>query len=126
MYGIGALMMHFNAACGVYRHCENRWMDEHMVVQGEMAHVDADINLNNVTWWTDKHNHCASREALDLLIQESRKSVDRISASLNKQAHIKRWIKQKVYARMPMGLRAFLYFCYRYFLQLGFLDGWQG
>jgi hypothetical protein len=39
---------------------------------------------------------------------------------------MKRWLKQKVYARLPLGLRALLYFLYRYFLRLGFLDGWQG
>ena len=108
--------------------CENRWMDEHMVVEGEIAHVDADIadiNLNNVTWWTDKHNHYASREAVDLLMHR-RKGVDQPHARLNFQAGLKRWLKLNVYARLPIGFRALLYFLYRYFLRLGFLDGWQG
>lgn len=109
--------------------CENRWMDEHMVVQGEIAHVDADIadiNLNNVTWWTDKHNHYASREAVDLLMHRRQGAEEAATARLNFQAGMKRWLKQKVYARLPLGLRALLYFLYRYFLRLGFLDGWQG
>jgi glycosyltransferase involved in cell wall biosynthesis len=109
--------------------CENRWMDEHMVVQGEIAHVDADIadiNLNNVTWWTAKHNQYASREAVDLLMHRDRKDAVTGAAQLSFQAGMKRWMKQKVYARLPLGLRALLYFLYRYFLRLGFLDGWQG
>jgi len=109
--------------------CENRWMDEHMVVQGEIAHVDADIadiNLNNVTWWTDKHNHYASREAVDLLMHRRQGAEEAATARLNLQAGMKRWLKLKVYARLPLGLRALLYFLYRYFLRLGFLDGWQG
>jgi len=109
--------------------CENRWMDEHMVVQGEIAHVDADIadiNLNNVTWWTDKHNHYASREAVDLLMNRRQGVEATATARLNFQAGMKRWLKLKVYARLPLGLRALLYFLYRYFLRLGFLDGWQG
>jgi len=109
--------------------CENRWMDEHMVVQGEIAHVDADIadiNLNNVTWWTDKHNHYASREAVDLLMHRRQEVEETATARLNFQAGMKRWLKLKVYARLPLGLRALLYFLYRYFLRLGFLDGWQG
>lgn len=109
--------------------CENRWMDEHMVVQGEIAHVDADIadiNLNNVTWWTDKHNHYASREAVDLLMHRGKGDAEIATARLNFQAGMKRWLKLKVYARLPLGLRALLYFLYRYFLRLGFLDGWQG
>jgi glycosyltransferase involved in cell wall biosynthesis len=109
--------------------CENRWMDEHMVVHGEIAHVNgdiADINLNNVTWWTTKHNQYASREAVDLLMHRDGKDTEADTARLNFQAGVKRWMKQKVYARLPLGLRALLYFLYRYFLRLGFLDGWQG
>ncbi|MDP3974683.1 MAG: glycosyltransferase family 2 protein, partial [Candidatus Jorgensenbacteria bacterium] len=31
-----------------------------------------------------------------------------------------------VYGRLPLFCRAFLYFCYRYFVRLGFLDGIPG
>lgn len=109
--------------------CENRWMDEHMIVEGEIAHLGADIadiNLNNVTWWTAKHNQYASREAVDLLMHRRHGSQEGAQAQLNFQAGIKRWLKMRVYARLPLGLRALLYFLYRYFLRLGFLDGWQG
>jgi glycosyltransferase involved in cell wall biosynthesis len=109
--------------------CENRWMDEHMMVPGGIAHVDADIadiNLNNVTWWTAKHNQYASREAVDLLMHHRNENEESATAHLNFQARLERWLKLKVYARLPLGLRALLYFLYRYFLRLGFLDGWQG
>ena len=109
--------------------CENRWMDEHMVVESEIAHVNADIadiNLNNISWWTDKHNRYASREAVDLFLQHRGVGQVSDSARLNFQASAKRWLKLKVYARLPLGLRALLYFLYRYFLRVGFLDGWQG
>lgn len=110
--------------------CENRWMDEHMVVrEGRVVHLDtdiADINLNSVTWWTEKHNQYASREAVDLLLHKGRGNAAEAAAGLSLQAKVKRWLKLKVYARLPLGLRALLYFLYRYFLRLGFLDGWQG
>ncbi len=109
--------------------CENRWMDEHMIVSGEIRHVDADIadiNLNNITWWTAKHNQYASREAVDLLMHRERTGATAETSQLDAQAGMKRWLKLKVYARLPLGLRALLYFLYRYFLRLGFLDGWQG
>ncbi len=109
--------------------CENRWMDEHMIVEGEIGHLSADIadiNLNNVTWWTGKHNHYASREAVDLLMHRRKGDEETATAHLNFQAKLKRWLKLKVYARLPLGLRALLYFLYRYFVRLGFLDGWQG
>ena len=42
------------------------------------------------------------------------------------QAGFKRWLKERVYTRLPGGLRAFVYFLYRYVIRLGFLDGQAG
>jgi len=109
--------------------CENRWMDEHIIVEGKVQHLDgdiADINLNNLTWWTTKHNHYASREAIDLLMIKYGGSADTSHATTGQQAKYKRWLKENVYSRLPLGVRAFSYFILRYIFMLGFLDGWQG
>ena len=112
-------------------HCENRWMDEHIKVQGNIIEFDGyiiDENLNNITWWTDKHNKYASREAVDLLNLEF-KFMDHDSvASLRgwKQAEIKRWVKEVIYAKLSIGFRSTAYFLYRYIMRLGFLDGQVG
>lgn len=109
---------------------EQRWMDEHIVLlpgakiamaQGHLV----DDNRKGIAFWVDKHNKYASREMVDLLnIQyplfdkdEGLKAVD------DPQAKKKRMIKDQLYSKLPAGLRAFLYFFYRYFLCLGFLDG---
>lgn len=42
------------------------------------------------------------------------------------QVGVKRWLKEKFYVRLPCGLRAFVYFFYRYVIRLGFLDGKEG
>ena len=42
------------------------------------------------------------------------------------QAGVKRWLKEKVYAKLPGGSRAMIYFLYRYIIRLGFLDGKEG
>ncbi len=104
---------------------ENRWMDEHVIVDGAVTHLDtdiADINLNNLGWWTTKHNHYATLEAVQQL------SAPGIEAGGDSgpQARRKRWLKDTVYARLPLGLRPLFYFLYRYILLLGVLDGWQG
>jgi glycosyltransferase involved in cell wall biosynthesis len=111
--------------------CENRWMDEHIKVAGstvDFAGEMIDDNLNSLTWWTDKHNKYASREVVDLLNLEygfmPRDSVASLKGA--KQAGVKRWLKEEVYARLPGGFRAFVYFFYRYVLRLGFLDGKAG
>ena len=111
--------------------CENRWMDEHIKVGGPTADFRGEIiddNLNSLTWWTEKHNRYASREAVDLLNLEygfmPRDSVAQLRGG--SQAGVKRWVKEVVYARLPGGFRAFAYFFYRYVLRLGFLDGQAG
>jgi len=119
----------------LFRHgagkCENRWMDEHIKVAGKTVrfnHELIDDNLNSLTWWVNKHNNYASREVVDLMNLEYGFMPHDSVASLTdgSQASLKRWIKEKVYARLPGGFRAFAYFCYRYFLRLGFLDGKEG
>lgn len=111
--------------------CENRWMDEHIKVEGPTVDLRGEIlddNLQSLTWWTAKHNSYASREAVDLLNLEYRFMPHDSVAGLRggQQAAVKRWIKEVVYARLPGGLRAFAYFFYRYVLRLGFLDGPEG
>ena len=119
----------------LFRHghgrCENRWMDEHIIVDGDTAEFSGEIiddNLNSLTWWTEKHNSYASREVVDILNQEYGFMPQETVASLSggQQAGVKRWIKEKVYARLLGGFRAFAYFFYRYIVRLGFLDGKEG
>ena len=111
--------------------CENRWMDEHIKVQGATLSFGSEIiddNLQSLTWWTSKHNYYASREAVDLLNLEYGFMPQDTIAQLRggKQAGIKRWLKERVYARLPIGFRAFGYFLYRYLIRGGFLDGKSG
>jgi glycosyltransferase involved in cell wall biosynthesis len=119
----------------VFRHgagrCEDRWMDEHILVDGATADLSGEIiddNLNSLTWWTEKHNAYASREVVDLLNLEYGFMVHETVADIRggQQAGVKRWLKEKVYARLPGGLRAFAYFFYRYVVRLGFVDGKEG
>lgn len=111
--------------------CENRWMDEHVKVAGPTVNFKNELiddNLNSLTCWVDKHNKYASREVVDMLNLEYRFMPHDTVASLSNgsQASLKRWTKENVYSRLPGGFRAFAYFCYRYFLRLGFLDGKEG
>ena len=111
--------------------CENRWMDEHIKVNGPTVDFTGEIiddNLNSLTWWTEKHNKYASREVVDLLNLEygfmPHDSVAKLRGG--SQAGLKRWLKERVYTHLPIGFRAFAYFFYRYVIRLGFLDGQEG
>jgi glycosyltransferase involved in cell wall biosynthesis len=110
--------------------CEQRWMDEHIVVQGKVAATRIDMtdeNLNSVHWWTTKHNGYASREAVQVLLAEAGEAVTgEDSARLAFVPSIKRVIKTHVYNRLPLALRSMVYVFLRYVLLLGFLDGREG
>lgn len=109
--------------------CEARWMDEHIVVDGAVEQLGVqllDDNLNDLKWWTQKHLGYADREAVDLLLSEERAGNMAQTGAMTGQAKVKRWLKDKVYARLPIGLRALLFFILRYVFALGFLDGLRG
>lgn len=119
----------------LFRHsrgrCEQRWMDEHILVDGpttDLAGEILDDNKKSLSWWTAKHNAYASREVVDLLNLEYGFMPHETVASLRggKQVGVKRWLKERVYAGLPGGIRAFVYFLYRYVLRLGFMDGREG
>lgn len=111
--------------------CENRWMDEHIkLTEGttkQLNIVQVDENLNDLSWWTEKHNSYSSREMVDLLDSEyeifSKSSVTPKLFGTAEQR--KRYLKLK-YLKLPLFVRPFMYFFYVYVIKLGFLDGKSG
>mgnify|MGYP005989397609 FL=1 len=110
-------------------HSEDRWMDEHILLDGAEVSLRGELlddTLQPLGWWINKHNAYASREEIEILDTEIGFLRRDPNTSPDGRVCIKRWIKEKVYTRMPAGLRAFAYFFYRYVLRLGFLDGITG
>ena len=113
--------------------CENRWMDEHIrLFDGKTETIEqgnqVDANLNDLTWWTDKHNGYATREMLDMLMMEfglDSKAKEVIPKFFGTEEQRKRWLKIK-YIKSPLFVRPFINFIIRYFLKGGFLDGKEG
>mgnify|MGYP001825815455 CR=1 FL=1 len=107
--------------------CESRWMDEHIVVRGPIAALSGQIiddNRKSLDWWTAKHNSYASREVIDILNQDLRflPQDTLLADATGRQAAVKRWLKTQAYARLPLGMRAGVYFLYRFILRGGWLD----
>lgn len=110
---------------------EQRWMDEHMILQDGVAlnlkGKFIDHNLNGITWWINKHNNYATREAIDLLSLKYNFSIGgSTSGKLTTHSRIKRWLKENFYAHLPLGVRSFMFFAYRMIFRLGILDGGRG
>lgn len=112
---------------------EDRWMDEHMILSGgQTVTIEggfADHNLKDLTFFTDKHNKYATREAIDVINQRRglfRRDVDLVAEEGSRQAALTRWIKEKLYNRIPYQISTPAYLFYRMVFRLGFLDGKEG
>lgn len=111
---------------------EVRQMDEHIeLLEGKPIEFKgewADDNLNNISWWTQKHVGYAIREAVDLLDIEydlTGSAAADAEIQITEDAKAKR-AKKHSYAKKPLFWRSFAYFIYRYFFRLGFLEGKEG
>jgi glycosyltransferase involved in cell wall biosynthesis len=112
---------------------EQRWMDEHMLLSSGRAITFeggfADININDIGFFTAKHNKYATREAVDVINQRRNlfpRDQELANDGLDTRAGFTRWAKEEFYNRIPFEISALGYFLMRYILQLGFLDGREG
>lgn len=105
--------------------CEDRAMDEHMLVSsGRIEKLENDIideNRKGLAFWIDKHNRFSDNEVASL--QSDGTVTVREAGGPTAR---KRLFKNQLYGRLPRFLRAFLYWSFRYFILLGFLDGAAG
>ena len=123
------------AVLRIWRHgigrCESRWMDEHMILEhGKTKKIKGELideNLNNISWWTQKHIQYASREAIDLLNLRYGFLQREAGGQLHVwQATVKRLLKERFYSRLPLGLRSILYYIFRMIVLGGILDSPRG
>lgn len=107
---------------------EEREVDEHLVLfEGKAEKLKNDFiddNKKNIEWWTNKQNNFSTREARERL--KNKQDVRFNPGVFREQVLQKKWIKEKIYSRLPLFSRSFSYFIYRYFFRLGFLDGKEG
>ena len=110
-----------------------RDVNEHVHVDGKVGYLEHDFvdeNRKTISDWIEKHNRYSTFEAIELIEIEKRSKKEAIS--------FKEWMtlpkpeKKRVMLRyisnnmIPPMARPFVYFFYRYFVRLGFLDGREG
>ena len=90
--------------------CEQKLMDEHMILSEA------------------KHNWYSNREVLDHQMTLANQQVETLESGgqSSGQASMKRAVKNGGYYKLPKFWRAHIYFIYRYYIKLGFLDGPEG
>lgn len=104
---------------------ENEMMDHHFYVNGNTAKLKNDLIENNLkedlSFWISKHNQYATLQATE----EVKGSYSSKGRWFGDQDERRLFIKAR-WNQLPLFLRPFLYFTYRYIVQLGFLDGVKG
>lgn len=112
-----------------------RDINEYVDLEGKAGYLKNDFvddNKKGITEWIEKHNRYAAFEAKELLGRKMNKSENDKEGNgdmrfFGNQAERKRWIRRYVWnPLMPPLIRPFIYFIYRYFFRLGFLDGKEG
>lgn len=118
---------------GSVRADESELVDFRLIVEGRTGSLKGAIVENNqkeldIDFWIDKHQKFARRIAVEEvlrrehLLEWSRDLQPRLGGSPDERMI---WFKNRWY-RMPLYVRPFLFFFYRYIFRLGFLDGWNG
>jgi len=105
--------------------CDARPVGEHLLVDGAVGRLRADLmheDRKGIDAWIAKHTAYASGEARELLVRRTQSAY--VGARLfGTQAQRKRWLRERLWTRLPPLVRPFLYFFLRYIVQGGFLDG---
>lgn len=106
--------------------CNDLWMDEKIeLANPKTARLNGllyDHNLNDLTWWIQKHNHYATREAYEILRQKYKLHTPQETVTQDRRVVQ----SKKLYNQFPIFVRPFVLFIYAYFIKLGFLDGKRG
>lgn len=109
---------------------EKDLVDHHFYVRGRTAllqHdlIEANLKEDDLDFWIAKHCRYARLMAQEEHLRRNGGGPAITPKLLGSPDHRSAWFKS-VWARMPLFVRPWLYYFYRYFLRLGFLDGREG
>lgn len=110
---------------------ENDLVDHRFYVKGATRRLRSDlieenVKENDIAVWLEKHIRYAGRQAQEEFRRRSSKISWTIRPSLWGDVNERTLYLRDLWYRLPLYLRPFLYFGYRYFIRLGFLDGKEG
>jgi glycosyltransferase involved in cell wall biosynthesis len=111
---------------------ENERLDSRFYVKGTTGVLKHDLiednqNEHDMTFWIDKHNRYAVAQASEELHRRNRQVAWSLKPRFFGTPDQRTLFLREIWYRfLPLYLRPFLLFFYRYFLRLGVLDGKQG
>lgn len=106
---------------------ENELVDHHFYIQGTTRKLNGDIIEDNLkerdlSFWLQKHIRYGELFVLESINKRQQKIKPSIMGSPDQRS----LFFKDLYLKLPLFVRPFLYFAYRYFFKLGFLDGKEG
>jgi exosortase/archaeosortase family protein len=110
----------------------NENMDHRFIVPGatkiwEKGYlIEENLKENNIKFWIDKHNRYSDQVAQEEVERRLNLRVQTLRPDFMGSPDEHRAYLKKLWWRMPLFLRPFLYFTYRMVFQLGILDGREG
>lgn len=104
--------------------------DTRVYVQGPVGELHAPLvecnrKEDDILFYLEKHLRYAEAFAREELLRRGGRAFRVEPRFFGTPDQRVLWLKL-VYYRLPLGLRPFLYFFWRYFVLLGILDGWNG
>jgi glycosyltransferase involved in cell wall biosynthesis len=120
---------HLNLFKSNLGYVEEKAYDNHFVIKSNNVVKVKNIDIENIVSDSiDKlitsHNKNATIEAEELYFGLETGEVN--PKLFGNPIERTRWLKTRVFQKSPIFLRSFMYFNYRYFVKLGFLDGVEG
>ncbi len=106
-------------------------MDHHFYVEGRVAKLRHDLieenkKENDIAFWIEKHIRYATLLAQEELQRRARNDHEVLRPRpMGNPDQRALWLK-RIWRRLPLYVRPFMFFVYRYFFRLGFLDGKEG
>ncbi len=110
----------------------NENMDHRFVVSGKTIIwndgylKEENLKENKISFWIEKHNRYSDLVAEEEIERRNTQRVQGVKPMFFGSPDQRIAYYKSIWWRMPLFIRPVLYFVYRYFFQLGFLDGKQG
>lgn len=107
-------------------------MDHRFIVTGDTFIwkdgylIEENLKENKINFWISKHNRYSDLIAQEELERKNATRIQSVKAKLLGSPDERIAYLKRMWWRMPLFLRPFIYFFYRYFIKLGFLDGKTG
>jgi glycosyltransferase involved in cell wall biosynthesis len=107
-------------------------MDHRFVVEGRTQVwkrgylLEENLKENQIGFWIEKHNRYSVLHAREEVERRAGKRGQTVRPALFGSPDQRVAYLKKVWWELPLFVRPLLYFCWRYFILLGFLDGRQG